>query len=112
MAGDMRGLPITVRRYVTDRYGDRTEVSSHRVFNTLFAPRPNAMGRGSNEFNDRADQVIADAELYAPFGADIASTDVIELANGDRWEAFGAPERWQSGGWQAGTVIPLRRLTG
>lgn len=108
----MRGRPITVHRFTTDRYGDRTEVSSHPVYNTLFAPRPNAMGRGSNEFNDRANQVVSDAELYVPFGSDIVSTDVIELESGDRWEAFGKPEPWQTGSWGAGTVVPLRRLTG
>lgn len=108
----MRGHPVTVHRYTTDRYGDRTEVSSHQVFNTLFSPRPNAMGRGSNEFNDRASRVVGDAELYVPYGADIVSTDVIELANGARWEAFGAPEVWRTGSWSAGTVVPLRRVTG
>lgn len=110
----MRGRPVTVRRYTTDKYGDRTEVSNHRVYRTAFAPRPNLMGRGSSELTDRRDTVIADAELYAPYGADIRSTDVIELEDGSLWEVSGTPEGWQSafGGWAPGAVVPLHRMTG
>lgn len=102
-----------MHRYETDRYGDRHEVSTHIIQNTLFAPRPNAMGRGSNEFTDRRDTVIADAELYVPYGADVKSTDVIELESGAQWEVAGSPEPWQGiTGWRSGTVVPMRRMTG
>ena len=115
MAGNMRGRPVTVRRYETDRYGDRQQVSTHQVQRTAFAPRPNEMGRGSQELTDRRATVIADAELYAPYNADIKTTDVIELEDGSLWEVAGSPERWAgafSTGWLPGAVVPLRRMTG
>lgn len=111
----LRGRSVTVHRYETDRYGDRVEVSSHQIHRTAFAPRPNEMGRGSEEVTDRANQVIADAELYVPYASDIESTDVVELDDGSRWEVSGRPERWTgafSTGWLPGTVVPLRRMTG
>lgn len=111
----MRGQPAIIHRYTTDKYGDRTEISQHTVQRTAFAPRPNEMGRGSQEFTDRAQTVIADAELYVPYGADIVATDVIELVDGTLWEAAGAPERWSAAwalGWKPGAVVPLRRKTG
>lgn len=108
------GRPVIVHRYETDRYGDRVEVSRHAVQRTAFAPRPNAMGRGSQEFTDRASTVTADAELYVPYGADVVPADVIELEDGSRWEVAGNPERWLGAfsGWKSGTVVPLHRMTG
>lgn len=111
----MMGRAIVVHRFDTDRYGDRVEVSTHTIHRTAFAPRPNLLGRGSAELVDRASTVIADAELYAPYGADIRSTDVIELEDGSHWEVSGSPERWSgaySTAWFPGAVVPLRRKTG
>lgn len=109
------GHTVTVTRYTTDRYGDRTKVAEHTVTNCAFAPRASSSSRGAVEFTDRAGTVVADAELYAPYGADITPEDVVRLADGTDWEVVGAAERWQSpfpGDWTAGTVIPLRRKTG
>jgi hypothetical protein len=108
------GQTVTVRRYEGNRYGDRVEVSSHVVQGAAFAPRPAAAGRGSAELTDRAATVVADAELYVPYGADITAQDVIELGDGTRWEVSGAPEPWRSpfSGWRPGAVVPLRRKTG
>lgn len=110
----MTGDPVTVHRYATDRYGDRVEVSQHSVGRTAFGPRPVAGSRGSAEFTDRANTVTADAELYAPYEADITSTDVIEMADGTLWEVAGSPERWRSPFTHhtPGMVVPLRRKTG
>lgn len=111
----MIGESVTVHRYTTDRYGDRTKVSSHMVARCAFAPRPVAGSRGSAELTDRASTVVADAELFVPHGADIVPTDVIQLSDGTEWEASGATERWHSpfsGAWRPGAVVPLRRMTG
>jgi hypothetical protein len=111
----MIGRPVTVHRYETDRYGDRQEVSTHTVRGTAFAPRPVAGARGSSELADRTNTVVADAELYVPYGADIVPTDEIELDDGTLWEVAGAAERWRSpfsGAWTPGAVVPLRRMTG
>ena len=109
------GLPVLVRRYEMDRYGDRQQVSTHQVARAAFAPRPAASGRGSAELTDRSNKVTADAELYFPYQADIRPSDVIELHDGTQWEVSGAPERWRSpfaGAWSPGAVVPLRRITG
>lgn len=111
----MIGRQVTVHRYIMDRYGDRQEVSQHHVQRTAFAPRPAAAGRGSAELTDRANTVIADAELYIPYGADIKPSDVIELHDGTEWEVSGAAERWAgpfTRGWLPGAVVPLKRMTG
>ena len=111
----MIGLPVIVHRYEMDRYGDRQEVSTHRVERTAFAPRPAAAGRGSAELTDRSNRVTADAELYVPYGADIRPSDQIELNDGSRWEVSGALERWRgafANTWTPGAVVPLKRVTG
>lgn len=109
------GHTVTVLRYVTDRYGDRTQVGEYPVAGCAFAPRTASGSRGAVEFSDRAGTVVADAELYVPYGADITPEDVVRLADGTDWEVVGAPERWESAyttAWKAGTVVPLRRKTG
>lgn len=109
------GDPVTVLRYETDRYGDRTQVDEFTVAHAAFAPRTSASGRDTAELTDRASTVTVEAELYVPHGADITPQDVVRLADGTEWEVVGAPERWRSpyvGRWLAGTVVPLRRKTG
>jgi hypothetical protein len=109
------GHTVTVLRYTTDRYGDRTKVSEHTVDHCAFAPRVTTGGRDASELTDRSATVTADAELYAPPGADITPTDVVRLADGTEWEVAGAVESWQSpfpGAWAPGVVVPLRRRTG
>lgn len=110
----MTGQTVTVHRFVTDRYGDRVEASTHREPRCAFAPRGAAGIRGTTENTDRANQVTSAAELYAPPDADIVATDVIELDDGQRWEVSGAPERWRSpfNCWRPGLVVPLDRITG
>ena len=109
------GYTVVVARYETDRYGDRTKVSEHTVTGCAFAPRTTAGGRTIAELTDRSATVTSDAELFAPFGADITPADVVRLPDGTDWEVVGFPERWQSpfpGAWAPGTVVPLRRRTG
>lgn len=108
------GESVTVHRYVTDKFGDRREVSTHVVHHVAFAPRPGVMSQGSAELTDRSDQVIADAELYGPADMDIVSTDAVERPDGTLWEASGSAERWASAfvSWRPGAVVPLRRITG
>jgi hypothetical protein len=115
VAGVITGHTVTVFRYETDRYGDRTKVSEHTVDNCAFAPRTTAGGRDTAELTDRSQVVTSDAELYVPYGADVTPADVIRLPDGTDWEVVGGSERWESpfpGAWQAGTVVPLRRKTG
>lgn len=109
------GHTVTVLRYETDLYGDRTLVDESTVARCAFAPRTSSSGRDTAELTDRANTVTVDAELYAPYGVDVTPHDVIRLANGTEWEVAGAPEPWESpypGRWPAGTVIPLKRKTG
>jgi hypothetical protein len=111
----LTGHAVTVLRYETDRYGDRVKIKEFTVPRCAFAPRTSSGSRGTVELTDRSAAVTADAELYAPLGADITPADVIRLHDGTEWEVVGAPERWQSpypGAWQAGAVIPLQRKTG
>lgn len=109
------GHTVTVLRYETDRRGDRTKVSEHVVEHCAFAPRTTAGGRGVAELTDRSAAVTADAELYAPPGADITPADVVRLPDSTEWEVVGAVEQWQSpfpASWAPGVVVPLRRKTG
>jgi hypothetical protein len=109
------GRTVTVLRYTTDRYGDRTKVSEHTVNHCAYAPRTTAGGRDRAELTDRSAGITADAELYVPYGVDITPQDVIQLGDGTEWEVIGLQEPWESpwpGAWQAGAVIPLRRRTG
>lgn len=112
----MTGQAVTVHRFLIDgKTGDRSEVSQHTVARCAFAPRTSASSRGGAELTDRANTVVADAELFAPYNADVVPTDVIELDDGTLWEVVGPVERWRSpfaGTWTPGAVIPLRRMTG
>lgn len=111
----MTGRSVTVMRYETDRYGDRTKVAEYTVTGCAFAPRTSSSSRGTVELTDRTNAVTADAELYVPYSAHIRPEDVIRLSDGTDWEVVGATEQWESpyiGAWQAGAVVPLRRKTG
>lgn len=105
---DLTGQVVTVRRYAMDRYGDRTVTATFTLGRCAFAPRT------SNENNDRANTVVADAELYVPPWAGIKASDEVELADGTKWEVAGRPENWRSPftGWQPGDVVALTRVTG
>ncbi len=100
----LTGQLATVRRYATNRYGDRTEVLSFQVGGVVLAPR------STREATDRSSRVQADADLYAPFWADLRPQDVVEVDD-TRWEVAGAPERWRGAwdDWQAGIVVPVNR---
>lgn len=103
-------MMVNVRRYTTDRYGDRVLVSQHLIGPCAFAPRL------TREVNDRSTQVTAEAELYAPDEADIEPSDEVTLEDGTTWEVDGRPENWGispwTGGLIPGTVVPLTRVTG
>lgn len=105
------GQTVTIRRYSTDRYGDRTVASTHTIDECVFAP---AYTRTDTEIVDRSQQVISDARLFCPAGADIAPVDEVQLANGTLWEVSGRAQDWDSPWehWHPGVVVELLRRTG
>lgn len=105
---DLTGQLVTVRRWTTDRYGDRIVSTTFVVGRCAFAPRT------SQEINDRGNTVVADAELYVPPWAGIKPSDEVELADGTKWEVQGRPENWRSPftSWNPGDVVPLKKTTG
>jgi hypothetical protein len=105
---DLTGQTVTVRRFATDRYGDRVLGVTFLVPRCAFAPRLSVEG------NDRADTVTADAELYVPSWAGIEAADQVELPDGTLWEVQGRPENWWSPytAWKPGDVVTLKRVTG
>lgn len=94
-----------------DRYNntplDWTDPDSEAIPGCLFAPG------GTSEDHDRGrDAVIVGPMLYAPFGSDIIAQDRIEVRD-KTYEVEGEPEDWVGmSGWQAGMVVPLRRVDG
>lgn len=107
---DLTGQTVTVRRFATDRYGDRAVIATFEVSRCAFAPRT----RVGTENNVRANTVTAEAELYVPPWAGIESSDQVELADGTTWEVEGRPENWASPftGWRPGDLVALKRITG
>jgi hypothetical protein len=109
------GRSVLVRRFTMDRKGNRVEASRFQVTRCAFAPEPSTSMRATEEDTDRSNRVVADAELYTPYTADIRSADEVELWDGSLWEVAGSPQPWQSpfaGLWGAGRMVPLRRITG
>lgn len=106
------GQTVTVRRYATDRYGDRTVVASFAVAHCAFAPR--ATRAYTEEDYDRSERVESGAELYVPPQAGIESSDVVTLADGTDWEVAGRTDEWASPftSWQPGALVRLTRMTG
>lgn len=99
---------MTVRRFTTDRYGDRSEVSSHQLSGCALA------AQRSSEDTARAGTVATEQLLYGPYGADLTAQDVVVLPDGTEWEVDGSPESWRSPftGWEAGVQVRVRRVTG
>lgn len=99
---------VTVRRYTTDRYGNRTVTLTFHVGQCVFAPKT------SDETNDRSTSVTTDAVIYAPSYAGFQPSDEVTLDDGTRWEVEGTPERWESpfSNWAPGVAVALTRVTG
>lgn len=99
---------VTVRRYTTNRYGDRSVTATFHVGQCVFAPT------ASDEVNDRSTAVTTDAVMYAPAYATLRPSDEVEFPDGTRWEVDGQPERWESpfSNWGTGMQVALKRVTG
>lgn len=99
----MIGETVRVRRYRTDRFGDRAIELEYLIPFCAFAPR------SSTETNDRSESLDGLAELYCPPWAGIQLSDVVELPDGTRWEVTGLPERWVHpwSHWKPGLVATL-----
>lgn len=111
----MFGVTVTVYRTTRDRYGDVTDTTSHTIAGCALAPSSGSSGQqASTENTDRRDTVVSGMILYGPPNADIVATDVVELADGTRWQADGGVGPWNSPwtGWQAGIELALTRATG
>lgn len=103
------GITVTIERPGGQtRHGDRLPPVTHTVSPCTAYPR------STSEDNAIRDQVEDVWVLLAPYGADITETDVIVLPDGRRYEVDGAPGGFASPytGWQPGTQIVLRRVTG
>ena len=100
---------VTVKRYTTDKYGDRVLTATFQVGQCGFAPRSMA------ETDDRSTTVIADADLFGPPWMGITAKDVVVLADGSAWEAQGDVEKWAmpfGSPWFPGCVVHLKRTKG
>lgn len=108
----MIGRTVTVRRYDTDRYGDRVLTLTFIVGHCAFGARATTRRSGTDN-TDRANTVTSYAELYAPSWAGLQSNDVIEV-DGNKWEVDGHPESWlgMTGTWRPGMRVVLKRVTG
>jgi hypothetical protein len=105
---EITGETVTVVRYGTDRYGDRTELARFELSQCAFAPTD------TREASGRSEQVVADATLYVRPQHGIKPSDVVIRADGTQWEVQGATEDWgyPGGGWIPGSVVYLSRVTG
>lgn len=52
--------------------------------------------------------------LYCPYGTTVDPTDRLRDGVGDVWQVEGYPEHWRHPmtGWEAGTVVALKRMEG
>lgn len=103
------GQSVTVHRPGgTDRFGDRLAGTTHTVSGCAVAPA------GSSESYGRGETVTTGVALYGPYGSDIKASDVIELADGSRFEVVGEPAHWKSPftALEAGMQVFVERVTG
>lgn len=105
-------LTIVVERAGKDRFGNPSAPASHQVDECARFPA----GTLDRNFERTylQDTVEWDLDLYAPFDADITSADVVLLpGDTNRYQVQGQPQRWESpDGWQPGTVVRLKAVTG
>lgn len=102
------------RRGGTDKWGQDLPGTQHTVGPCGFAPRTATGSRNSTEDNAQRNTVITGLTMYAPWGADITSQDVIVRGDGSRWHVEGDVGEWLSPltGWRAGIEVALVRVSG
>lgn len=103
------GIQVIVHRATApSRRGDPPAVTTHTIDGCAIAPRY------SSEALDGRDTVVVGRDLFAPTGADIIATDVIEDPGGQRWQVDGEPGPWTNPftGWTPGVQVALKAVAG
>lgn len=103
------GITIVVERPSgTTEHGEPLPPTTHTVDDCGFAPG------SSNEFLDARDTTETLARVFAPYGADVQTIDVVVLPDGTRWHVAGEPAPWRSPftGWEPGLEVSLTRWRG
>lgn len=104
------GVTVKVhRRGPRDDFGGRSAATVHEIHRVGLAPRRSA------ETNTPTRNTLAfGLTAFMPIDADIRATDVVELADGTRWNVVGEPMRWRSphSGWSPACEVDLERVTG
>lgn len=90
-------VTATVFRGGRDARGNPITPTTHEVTG-LFAPS------GTDDPNDWSDATLDVGRFMAPVGADIITTDVLEIPGHGRWAVDGRPMPWP-----LGIEVPLRR---
>lgn len=110
------GFTLTVLLQEVDRHGDRTPTSDFTISGCAFAPG------GSFEDTDGRNQLTRRGTVYLPSGIhQVPATAKLVIpasVTGDTadttWEVEGDKEYWRSplSGWQPGSELPVKRVTG
>lgn len=105
-----REKTVTVRRYKTDKFGDRELVVEFEVPRCRWAPSASASGATgtTDEGDGRSGMVQTDGDLYIR-GAnpDIEPGDTVDVGDGIEREVIG-----DIFPWRLGSVVRLRRRRG
>lgn len=104
------GETITlIRRVVTGRDAQGNQIYGETTTDVSGAYDP-AIGF---ERTDGMDQVSSQPQVYLPAGTVVGSVDAV-VVRGLRFEVDGVANVWNSPftGWNAGVVVPLKRVTG
>lgn len=100
----LRGTETTNRN--NDTVINWDDPDDEDITSCLFAPG------GTSEDHDGRNAVIVNPTLYAPSGSDIAANDRL-VVRGLTYDVDGEPGDWvAASGWQAGMVVPLKRVDG
>jgi len=100
---------VVVRPPDRDDYGDPLPGSAYR------SPLDECVvtAKSSNELTDQRDTVVTQMDVYAPLGADVVPTDLVEREDGTTWQVQGAPAVWRSPVSGRGcTHFVIERVTG
>lgn len=93
-----------------DAYNDDVFTETRVAVPAVFAPG------GSAEITNGGDTVTSQPTLYGiPAGTDVSAFDAVESPAGVRYEIDSDPAEYQPNpfsGWQVGTVLNLRKVTG